>query len=443
MKRYILPIAALMMLATGCDKSGEENLPAGTNDGMRLLLRPVVAQEADTRISLNENKYQWSEGDRIGLFIENATTPSQNIPADLYFENGDPYFATGQVEAAEGDKVYAYYPYHADAMFDNGYVTFPTDAEQTQAEAGVLATTSMPMSAVPTAVAAEGTVTTLQFVPMQAMIRFAVWSSNASYRTEKVEQITVQTYEAISGNVSIPYMNADPATAGASIDGFDATQIVTKLTTAAAVGAESTAAAEVYMTFPAMTVTGMEVIVTTDKANYTLTSSSSLIIFNRNEIKLLSLDLGGSFVHREEKTVEMPFTTELYDYMNRDPEGVYDGEQVDMGDGGLPGNRFGLRVELNEGSNVAKYWVYSAPWTDMEAYSDASKTADLLNLVVANGTMKTESATCEVLVRQGGPSKVTTATAVAVEYEDGSREVFRIYKLGAFRGMSVQFTWPN
>ncbi len=448
MRTYLLSLtaAALVCLMGGaCNRAGDEYAAGGADswgEG-RLLLSTEIVSDATTRVALESGRYLWSAGDRIGIFIENGSAPSRNVPAALVERGGKYYFEAARVEAEEGDRIYAYYPYCADAVFAEGSIVIPTVEDQLQSASGTFVSSAMPMVAKPTTVAAAGVPTTLQFVPMGAVAQFKVWSSNPEYCTEKVEKIAVQAGNAVSGSISLPYAADDPAGSGISVEGLTGSAMTLTLSEPAYVGTLSTAAAELYLVFPAMTVNGMILTVTTDKATYELSSSSSEIVFARNEIKSLSLDLGGSFVVRRANAVNVPFTTTLYDFINRDPEEVYIGNPVDMEDGGLPGNQFGIRVDLKADAQVAKYWVYTAAWDQLQAYSDSSTNDELLNLVVAQGVEGTQSATFEAIVRQGGPSKITTATAIAVEYENGNREVFRVYLLGAYRGFSVVYDWKN
>ncbi|WP_300105046.1 fimbrillin family protein [uncultured Alistipes sp.] len=166
------PLMAAAALWTGCSN---DEAPAGTDGGVRLVLAAEVAADdaAVSRTAIVDGAWTWSEGDRIGLFVENAQRPTQNVPAVFREVDGKVRFEARVNAAAAGDKVYAYYPYSEQAELGaDGSVTLTLPDVQSQATVGVPDGSVMPMVAQPIEIPAEGGMGVLRFKPRMSMACF-------------------------------------------------------------------------------------------------------------------------------------------------------------------------------------------------------------------------------------------------------------------------------
>lgn len=429
-RQYLWCLCAAAALWTGCAKDDTVS-----ESGTRLAICPEVEQRTDeTRVTIEGTQYAWSEADRIGVFVENSARPTQNAPAALRYDGSKAYFSAAVNGAANGDRIYAYYPYKADAVVSGGRVELPLPASQMQREAGVFNGAAMPMAAVPATVSANGSAVELRFVPMASVARFKIWSSNASYRNERILSVTFSASQSIAGSLSIPYMVTDPVAAGVGTNGLSKTWIITTMERSTQPGASKAAAAEVYMVVPALTLSRLGVVVTTNVATYSFAAEGNKqIAFGRNAVKGFSLDLASDLAERVETGGE-PFSITLYDYINRDSSGR--SGQMGLKDG-FPADLLVYAVRLSS-PLIQKYWVYADDWKVLQPYSSSSRDEELTALVVARGEMKTDSDSFDIWVKEG---TATTAIAIVVESTTGRRTLYRTHLLSARRGIMNYTSW--
>lgn len=429
------PLMAAAALWTGCSN---DEASAGTDGGVRLVLAAEVAADdaAVSRTAIVDGAWTWSEGDRIGLFVENAQRPTQNVPAVFREVDGKVRFEARVNAAAAGDKVYAYYPYSEQAELGaDGSVTLTLPDVQSQATAGVPDGSVMPMVAQPIEIPAEGGMGVLRFKPRMSMACFEIWSSDAGLRVEKVLSVTFDSWTGIAGDYSVSYKDPMKTLRTETLDGVTTS---TELGDETPVGASKAAATRVYMVLPALKMEGMNVRVATDLADYTFAADDdATAAFTANSVKSFSIDLAKADT-RTEKLVSVPFTTDVLHYGNR-----YEGEGHQYGTILGADDLFGYQVTLTD-DKVVKYWVYCGEWSELQNYVSSAKDSELLELVKTKGTPMTESGIVEILVREGGPAVVTSGVAVAVEYADGTQKVFRTHRMGAMRGeCRVLSIWPE
>lgn len=429
-RQYLWSLCAAAALWTGCAKD-----EAVSESGTRLAICPEVEQGMDeTRVTIEGAQYAWSDADRIGVFVENAARPTHNTPAALRYENGKAYFSAAVNGAASGDRIYAYYPYTAEAVVNGGRVELPLPMSQSQRVAGSFNGEAMPMAAVPAAVSADGSPVQLHFVPMASVACFKIWSSSQAFRNERIVSVIFTAGQPIAGSLSIPYTVTDPASAGAVTDGLTKTSISTILSRPALPGVSKADASAVYMVVPALTLGELKVAVVTNVATYSFVANANKsYAFGRNAVKSFSLDLASTMAERVE-TNGQPFSITLYDYINRDPSKR--SGQIGWKDE-FPADLLVYSVQLNN-PLIQKYWVYADDWKNLQPYNTPSRNEDLTALVVGKGEMKTESGEFDIWVKEGIS---TTAIAIVAEFASGERTLYRTHVLTARRGMINSTSW--
>ena len=100
-----LLILLLSIFALSCDKTQDSGAELDTNTAINLPL-----EFEQSRISFDDNKYQWQGGESIGLFI-NTATPATNVEATVDISDGRAYCTTENVEYTPENTLYAYLPY--------------------------------------------------------------------------------------------------------------------------------------------------------------------------------------------------------------------------------------------------------------------------------------------------------------------------------------------
>lgn len=118
---------------TGCTN---EDLTQGMEQDRPYVLKVTVENaEADTRTQIGENgNLTWTEGDRIGVFVEGEESP---VPFTFNGMTGNVASFTGSLPAG-GEVKAAYYPYHEEARLEGNTldVLFPHSTEYTGYSSG-------------------------------------------------------------------------------------------------------------------------------------------------------------------------------------------------------------------------------------------------------------------------------------------------------------------
>lgn len=433
---YLTIPAAAILLLSGCERSDGTQSPAlGTE---RTLIRATVEPTAsETRIAIDKTGYKWNDHDTIGLVV--GTT---NIPATLvYAQDGTVYFEPATA-IEPGTTVYGYYPYteQTEAIADVLTLTLPN--EQTTEYAGQLAPV-MPMVAPEATVNEDGTMDLL-FKPLGSIAGLKVWSSDPTWQSEQVTSVHLGSFDMLAGDLTLNFRLPE-----IDLTSLSSSDVTLDLTNPSTIAASKEDATLIYVVVPAMTLGGLNATVTTDKASYQFTQETPVNVdFRANTIHTISMDLTQS-----ERTIILtgvPFTTAIYDYSNRDPNGNQWGQIITdyPREIGLSWDQLGYSITLTN-SEVVRYWVYcdlyeapnfppsklTGPF--MKDLSDE----DLLAACIKKGTECTENDTVAIMVREGGPSTKSCAVAVAVEFKDGTRAVYRTHRIGSMRGGASYLVW--
>ena len=303
-KYFAFAIATLVAIVS-CQKIVETD----TQDGPKVNEEEVaptfvykfnIAGNETTKTTLEKDGSgffsQWETGDVIGSITTKESGSSSVTPADGETPASFSIKSTGGLSV--GDAINVYFPYSGSVQSDPTAVeiTIPT----AQSQGSKFDYDAMPMVAKEITVTAgmasvtdETAIGTVQFVNLGSLVNFKVYSSNATYATEKVKSVTFNANKALAGTFSVDLTSVDPADPSTlEIDGYAETSVTTSLATASAIGADKEHALDVYMVVAPDSYTG-SIMVTTDMATYTFPISSSITIA-RSGLKGLGLNLGGA-----------------------------------------------------------------------------------------------------------------------------------------------------
>ena len=327
-KYFAFAIATLVAIVS-CKKIVETD----TQDGPKVNEEEVaptfvykfnIAGNETTKTTLEKDGSgffsQWETGDVIGSITTKESGSSSVTPADGETPASFSIKSTGGLSV--GDAINVYFPYSGSVQSDPAAVeiTIPT----AQSQGSKFDYDAMPMVAKEITVTAgmasvtdETAIGTVQFVNLGSLVNFKVYSSNATYATEKVKSVTFNANKALAGTFSVDLTSVDPADPSTlEIDGYAETSVTTSLATASAIGADKEHALDVYMVVAPDSYTG-SIMVTTDMATYTFPISSSITIA-RSGLKGLGLNLGGANAVRYAPSVSWSLATNTSSSNNED-----------------------------------------------------------------------------------------------------------------------------
>lgn len=255
------------------------------------------------------NKYaEWEDGDELAFLINDSGSGFSTVDVD---GSSVTFNVTGALD--EGDYLFAWYPNYEATPASSTEAKLNVPYDQTQDASTGYDLDAFPMVAKPievTAAMLDGydpdadnskPLADVRFANLGSLINFKVFSTNATYQTEKVISVTFDAgSDIIAGTYAVELMGIDfddesslvlrssqsdaPLEKGSSV-------ITTTLSAAESLSSHTTkgAALDVYMTVIPGSYSG-RVVVLTDQASYTfrITSAKS---FARGAINTLGLDL--------------------------------------------------------------------------------------------------------------------------------------------------------
>ena len=278
MKLFVYVAAAAMTLAS-CQKNEIDNQVPQEYEYTFLI------GSADTKAVIGENCVEWEQGDRVGSF-----TKSNNGYSEVSINEG---IATISVYSSGGlavnDKLYFYYPQVQGNEVQKTAVPMSIPTIQDAKD-------DMPMVSLPFEVKAESTENKtpyageIKFANLGAVIEFHVYSTTEAYQTEVVKSVTFNAEQAIAGDFTFDLTAVDYSKEETlAISGYEATTVVSTLSTSTQVSADKNAATVVKMVVAPGSYTG-NVVVTTDKAIYTYPISTAKA-FKRSGVQPFGLNL--------------------------------------------------------------------------------------------------------------------------------------------------------
>ena len=280
-----LALASTTLMLAAC--SQKEPLPVAEEKPVaqvEAFTYTVSLAETATKAVFSTDHMAWQEGDQIGWFTDKAGSSAVNMATTPRS------FAVSSTAAlGAGAKVYAYAPYKAG---DQSKTAAPLSIPV--AQNGSTAKDAMPMVALPVTVAsamAAGTDTpigTAQFVNLGAMIRYNVYTTNASYAAEKVESVTFASASGMAGDFTVD-LTSVAADAVPAPSGLSQKAVTSTLDAATTVGTSKASGVSVYQVIAPGSYSGT-ITVMTDKAAYSYNLATPQA-FERSRMKPISLDL--------------------------------------------------------------------------------------------------------------------------------------------------------
>ncbi len=258
---------------------------------------------------------KWTDGDQLGSITTKSQGFSKITPATT--ETPALFQIYSSKGLTEGNTINVWFPYRS-TQTDATEVELQIPNEQTQrSEDGEFDFKAMPMIAKQVTVTAEMATTTnpspISTIDMEylgSVINFKVFSTNATYASEKVKSITFNGRNAantadanIGGVFTKNLVTVDPEneeTLAISSFATGYPSIVTSPLSASAIGTDKDSALDLYMVIAPGKFSGT-VVVSTDAAEYTYTLSAKT--FARGGYKAFGLDLGSATANRVERTI--------------------------------------------------------------------------------------------------------------------------------------------
>lgn len=329
MKIFVLVAAAAMALAS-CQKNEIDN---STSQEYEYTFH---IGNADTKATLGDVSVEWTSGDQMGLYTV-TTSDEVSYNTKGYINPGKP--ATMKVYSynalAAGDMIYAYYPYTEVNAQVPTEVLISLPAKQDGND-------DMPMVSLPmvvtSGIAARENVAVeageIKLVNLAAIAEFNVYSSNVEYQSEKVKSVSFTANKAIAGNFTFDLTSVDYSNAATlAISGYTDTEVVSTLSTAAAVGTAKESATKVKMVVaPGEGYTGT-VVVATDKASYTFNVTKAKT-FTRSSVLPLAVDLANG-ERVENAAAPEGVTTTTISFANTTQRTSYSTNEQVWGNGGV------------------------------------------------------------------------------------------------------------
>jgi len=280
MKKSLFSIFALAaMLFSACQAEKIET-------SSTLAAYDYTFEIASSKALIGDNSIVWEEGDKIGTFAGGLNNNAGAITI------GTPctFSVKSQTALAQGDKVYAYYPYSANAGDAASSVAFTIPAAQTINEAGFDAD-AMPMAAVPYTVQSAiepGTATPvggINFRNLGSIIEFRLYSDGTVAAGDKIQSVKFQASEEnICGSYTADITAAEAALAEVAGE----KSVTSTFATPVDVPASKDDAVVCNMVVAPATVSGT-IFVYTDNATYAKAVNSKT--YARNAVKPLALSI--------------------------------------------------------------------------------------------------------------------------------------------------------
>lgn len=182
MKKYLF--ASLLLLGfAGCVKDDTcDNVQISKGVNMSFAI-----DDEQSRTTLAEGRFVWKDGDKVGVFVDNAATPTVNAEGTVTVKDGVANVDFKAEAFAAGDVVSAYYPYDA-TVKDKTAVRFTLPTTQIQSAAGEYNGFCHPMIGVSKAFA-TATGESINFRPTCAVVQYNIFTSNPAYEGEKVQKV--------------------------------------------------------------------------------------------------------------------------------------------------------------------------------------------------------------------------------------------------------------
>lgn len=297
MKVFVFVAVAAMALVS-CNKEIENPNP---QDGEYVY---TFKLSNETKATLGEECVEWENDDQIGVYTDGQNGVSYNRYGNITLGTSVTFKISSYYALVTGDMVHCYYPYVSSNSQDPRTVELSIPTLQTEKN-------QMPMVSLPYAVTenleaqanSDKSAGEIRFANLGSVIEFHVYSTTPAYQEELVKSVTFNADQEIAGDFTFDLTTVDYSDKETlEISGYEATSVVSTLSTSTKVSADINAATVVKMVVAPGSYTG-NVVVTTDKATYTFPITTAKE-FKRSTVKPFGVDLRADV--REENTSSEP-----------------------------------------------------------------------------------------------------------------------------------------
>ena len=248
--------------------------------------------EPETKTTFETNHVAWNADDLVASYAKTSKNKSTPVAID---GSGIPHITIrSSVALSAGDMVYAYYPYSsANDSKDASEVTLEIPRNQVSGSADAMPMVALPFELTGDVASYTNTeVGTLQFLNLGSIIKLNIFSSNASFQGETVENVTFQAGAACAGSFTYDLTSVN-ASSPAAISGYSETDVVVFGDGAnpTTVGADKDHGGVFYIIVAPGTYTGSFKI-RTSRAEYVYNSTSRT--YSRAGMKPLNIDLAST-----------------------------------------------------------------------------------------------------------------------------------------------------
>ena len=294
--KNLLTSALLLAVAlTACTKKEEpfeqpeEVVPPQEEEGEFAYVFKV---DPETKTTFGTNHVVWQANDQVGSYA--STSKNKSTPVEI--DGTDVQITIRSSVALEvGDMVYAYYPYSSsNSSKDADEITLEIPRNQVSGSADAMPMAALPFELTKVVPAYTNTeVGTLKFMNLGSIIQLNIFSSNASFQGETIENVTFQAGAACAGSFTydLTALNEDNP---AAISGYTETDVVVSGDGAnpVVVGSDQSHPGVFYVIVAPGTYGG-SFVVRTNRADYTYVSGSNRE-YKRASVKPLNIDLAST-----------------------------------------------------------------------------------------------------------------------------------------------------
>ena len=205
----VFVFSAFLALSAGLSSCADESGFMQESYGVHLTFRAESENEAASKASIDDTySFVWENGDQLGLFIDNPSTPTVNAAGTASVQDAVATYTATVNSYSAGNILYAYYPYAANSEREDNKVRLSIPSSQTQIYADVLNGSNFPMVAVPYTFVSDASIKeepNLHFRHLAAFVEFDIYAAEEYYVGEKVHSVELLTSSTIAGAFQFDY----------------------------------------------------------------------------------------------------------------------------------------------------------------------------------------------------------------------------------------------
>ena len=302
MKKAFLPLilcAGTAMLFSGCSKDNTET-PAKERSLDFEVSYELQGNSSDLGLA-------WSTNDAGKLGVITSKGVAKSVKVDI---SGQTATFTANVMDNETE-VYCFYPVNDKATVDA--TEFTIAASRTDDAAGTALTGQLPMMSQAVALTRDTEKAAVEMTVVPAVLRIAVYSSEAEYQSESVSSVSVNAAEKINGTYSWSFT----AAAGSIVNGTNTSSVkFTNRYELEGIASADDASVVLLPVAPVALTGGYQISIATQKATYVYTGTEKAFEMG----KVYDIDIDLKSVERNAKDI-ISFDASALQDVELDPNG--------------------------------------------------------------------------------------------------------------------------